>query len=159
MAYAINCSIALIFIIAMIWMSLAIDENELVSEFKQKLTQEQRELYSKIVNQRRNIYFVGYLLGVILSIGYILFFNPKIKSTLGLICLVISITFLTSYFFYILYPKENLIVLYLDSEEQRKEWIKVYKTMQFHYHLGLVLGIIAVVFLGTACHSHKVKKN
>lgn len=152
MVCLINCSIAIVFIVAMIWMSLAIDEHELVGEFKDKLTDEQKTMYSKIISQRRQIYFGGYLAGVVLSIGYILVFQPKFKNTLELVCLVGSITFLTSYFFYILYPKHKLIVLYLDSKEQREEWVKVYRTMQFHYHLGLVLGIIGVIFLGKACH-------
>ena len=148
MVCLLNCSIAIIFIIAMIWMSIAIDEHEIVNEFKAKLTDEQNMMYSKNISQRRQIYFGGYLIGLVLSIGYILLFQPQFKTTLELVCLVGSISFLTSYFFYILYPKHKLIVLYLDSKEQRDAWVKVYRTMQFHYHLGLVLGIIGVVFLG-----------
>lgn len=152
MVCLINCSIAIVFIVAMIWMSIAIDEHKLVNEFKAKLTDEQKTMYSKNISQRRQVYFSSYLAGLVLSIGYILLFQPKFKSTLELVCLVGSISFLTSYFFYILYPKHKLIVTYLDSKEQRDAWAKVYRTMQFHYHLGLVLGIIGVVFLGKACH-------
>jgi len=42
------------------------------------------------------------------------------------------------------------MVTHLDKEEQRLAWQKIYKTMQFNYHIGLVLGIIASGFFGAS---------
>ena len=58
---------------------------------------------------------------------------------------------LTSYFYYILSPKQDLMVLYLDNRRQREEWAKVYKTMQFNYHIGLLLGILAAIMFAKSC--------
>jgi hypothetical protein len=44
-----------------------------------------------------------------------------------------------------------LIVLQLDTKKQREEWAKVYKTMQFNYHIGLLLGIAAAIMLAKSC--------
>lgn len=64
-----------------------------------------------------------------------------------MLCLTGSITFLTVYFYYILSPKQDLMVVYLNDRSQRYEWQKIYKKMQFNYHVGLLLGIIAALLL------------
>jgi hypothetical protein len=61
----------------------------------------------------------------------------------GVICIVGGITVLTNYFYYILAPKSDSMVIHLDKEEQRIEWMKINKIMTFKYHIGLLLGIIA----------------
>jgi heterodisulfide reductase subunit A-like polyferredoxin len=42
-------------------------------------------------------------------------------------------------------PKQDLMVVYLDNRMQRMEWQKIYKKMQFNYHVGLLLGVIAAI--------------
>jgi hypothetical protein len=44
------------------------------------------------------------------------------------------------------------MILELDDKNQREEWIKVYKKMQRTYHMGLLLGLVAVVgFTNALC--------
>ena len=64
--------------------------------------------------------------------------------------MMVGVTLLTNYFYYMLSPKSDLMVTHLDEEEQRLAWQKIYKTMQFNYHIGLVLGIIASGFFGAS---------
>ena len=70
----------------------------------------------------------------------------KISSTAS-VCLVGAITLATNYFYYILHPKSDYMILHLEEENQRLLWLSVYRNMQFKYHIGLLLGIVASMFL------------
>jgi hypothetical protein len=127
-------------------MSFSIDKCALTRNFTKSLSDSQLERYKLIVSERRNIYLSGYLLGLALSAIVIVGFMNSLNK-MQMICLTGSITFLTSYFYYILSPKQDLMVLYLDNRSQRYEWQKIYKKMQFNYHVGLLLGIIAAILI------------
>ena len=147
MVCTLSCSIAAVFLIGMMYMTFSIDKCSLSARFMETLSIEQRQKYNKIVKERRLIYLGGYLFGFILSGFYLSGMSDgERRNSTTLLCTVGAITFLTSYFFYILFPKSNLMILELDDKIQRKEWVRIYKKMQFHYHIGLVLGIIAVLF-------------
>ena len=49
-------------------------------------------------------------------------------------------------FYYILMPKKDYMLKYLKDKEDIENWWKVYRVMQYHYHLGFVLGLLAVIF-------------
>tara|TARA_B110000037_G_C17088422_1_gene492964 strand:- start:1476 stop:1928 length:453 start_codon:yes stop_codon:yes gene_type:complete len=112
-----------------------------------QLSDEEINIYKNIINERRNIYFMGLCLGVILSIIYILFLC-KIKNNIWfkIIC-GIAITMTVNYFFYILYPKSQYMIQHLDKKSENIAWLKIYKTMQFRYHLAFLLGLISSGFL------------
>jgi hypothetical protein len=57
---------------------------------------------------------------------------------------VVASCFITNYFYYTLYPKSDWLLNYLKNPEEIKNWLRLYKEMQYNYHMGLVLGIIAV---------------
>ena len=44
-------------------------------------------------------------------------------------------------------PKTDYMVLHLDKEDQRQAWLNIYRGMQVKYHIGLVLGILAAMFM------------
>jgi hypothetical protein len=140
------CSIAIVFFIGMIYMSFAIDKCALTRKFMRSLSDTQLERYKLIVSERRNIYLSGYLLGLSLS-AIVIVGMMNTLNKMQMVCLTGSITFLTAYFYYILSPKQDLMVLYLDDRYQRYEWQKIYKKMQFNYHVGLLLGIIAAILI------------
>lgn len=147
-----NCSVALIFIIAMVYMMFAVDKNEIKSTLMNVLNEEEKEKYQSLINERRNIYLLGYGVGVVLSL-LLIYFRKMLKLKINknsMICFILSISFLTTYFFYILYPKKDYMVRYLDDSKKREAWLSVYKTMQWNYHFGLVLGLLGVFFLGYA---------
>ena len=156
-----SCMFASVFLIANVYtmMSCSNDNNKL--EFKNTLTKEQQVLYEKIINERKNIYYGGFILGIILSVfavyfgeKYLFFIDKKTKiSNIPKICMVASITFVTNYLFYILYPKTDYMLLHLNDKTQIQGWLAIYKKMQFKFHLGFVLGIIAVtIFAYSYCN-------
>ena len=68
--------------------------------------------------------------------------------TIPSMCIAAGITFLVNYLYYILSPKSDSMIIHLNKKDQRVEWQKIYRGMQFNYHMGLVFGIIASAFLG-----------
>ena len=143
----LGCAISLVFIIGMVYMTLAINKKEVSGKFKETLNEEQLQKYEHITSERLNIYYSGYGLGILISIAVIIYnmvIRKKKMSKLAMGCLTGGITFLTTYFYYILSKKSDYMIMHLTNEDQKREWLNVYKTMQYHYHLGLVLGIIGV---------------
>jgi uncharacterized membrane protein len=145
--------ISVVFIVAMLYMTFAIDKSALLRDFMATLNADQKMHYREIVNERRNIYYTGYGIGLVLSAIVIMMRRMnKIKmSWIAMLCLTGAISFLTSYFYYILAPKKaSLMVVGLERRDQREQWEKVYRNMQGAYHGGLVIGILAVLFLTNA---------
>jgi hypothetical protein len=142
---------ASIFLIANIYMMFSCVNDTNKSEFKKTLTSKQKEIYEKIISERKNIYYGGFALGIALSIlalyigeNYLFFIDKKNKATLPKVCTITTITFITNYFFYILYPKSDYMLLHLTNKAQIEGWLAIYKKMQYKFHFGFVLGIIAV---------------
>lgn len=146
-----QCMITFVFLISMIYLTFMMDKQEITKKFTDLLNPIQREKYSKIKEERRNIFLTGYGVGFILSL-VVLFYKMYQNKTLNkwiVICLTGSITFLTSYFFYILSPKTDYMILHLETDEQKKEWLNVYKQMQYNYHMSFVFGILAVLTMSS----------
>ena len=144
----LSCGIATIFLVASFFTSYGTHKTSKSNEFKSSLNETQRENYEKIVNQRKNIYLQGLVVGFIVSICVIIFTNKSknMKSLfkLSTLCTILAITFIVNYFYYILYPKNKYIVSELTNKTQLNNWLEIYKLMQFRYHLGFGLGLIGV---------------
>jgi hypothetical protein len=153
MACVISCMISAIFIIGMIYFYNLTDKSDIVKHYKSSLSSDLQKRYEKITKERTNISYQGYILGVIFSLG-IIFYNLKIKhskmNTTSLVCTVVATAFITNYFYYMLSPKSVWMLNYMSNQEEVKSWLLMYKEMQYNYHMGLVLGIIAVGILGFA---------
>lgn len=153
MVCTLSCMISTIFIIGMIYFYSMSDKNVIVQQYKSSLSQELQQRYEKISRERMNISYQGYILGVIISLG-IIFYNVKIKSVkmnnVSLICTVTATSFIVNYFYYMLSPKTDWMLSYMNNEKEIKSWLSMYREMQFNYHMGLVLGIIAVGILAFA---------
>ena len=154
MACSISCSLATIFIIAMIYMNNAVQNSTFVQNYKKRLPYPLQELHTKIANERLTISYTGYTMGFILS-AIIIYMNsrqvPKDRMSLtNMICTVVATSFLTNYFYYILSPKTDWMLNHIKSPNQTKLWLEMYRHMQVYYHSGLVLGIIAVAILAYA---------
>ena len=137
----------------MIYFYTMTGNNVIVNKYKKILSPELQQKYEQIKNERMKISYQGYILGFILSIGIILY-NLKLKGTklsnLSLICITTATMFITNYFYYILYPKTDWMLNYLQNKDEIKGWLEMYREMQFNYHMGLTLGIIAVGILAFA---------
>jgi hypothetical protein len=79
----------------------------------------------------------------------------------GLLCSVAAITLATNYFYYMLSPKSDWMVLHFNTQNQNQNnndaanWLRVYRGMQVNYHVGLVLGIAGTILLSNAFYSKK----
>jgi hypothetical protein len=153
MACAFSCMISAIFIIGMIYFYNLTDKSAIVKHYKSSLSSDLQKRYEKISEERTNISYQGYALGLILSLG-IIFYNIKIKrssmNTSALVCTVIATAFVTNYFYYILSPKSDWMLDHITNKEEVKAWLLMYREMQYNYHMGLVLGIIAIGILAFA---------
>lgn len=147
MACSLSCVISAIFIIGMIYFYNLSDKSKIVRHYKYSLPTDLQKRYEKITKERMSISYQGYALGVILSLG-IIFYNLKIKgnklNNISLVCTVIATAFLTNYFYYMLHPKSDWMLNHMHNQQEVKAWLLMYREMQVNYHMGLVLGIIAV---------------
>lgn len=153
MVCALSCMLSTVFVIGMIYFYNATDKSEIVKTYKAKLSPELREKYEKITKERMAISYKGYLLGFVLSLLIILYnvySRPKAFNLFSLMCIVVSTSFLTNYFYYILSPKSDMMLNYLKTKEEIKAWQVMYREMQYNYHMGLVLGIVGVAILAVA---------
>lgn len=149
----IYCVLSTIFIIAIIYFYYASNHSKVANSYKAKLPKNLLVNYNEIVNERFMISIIGFILGLIISIGFILFninYLQKKISSLPMFCIIVGISFLTNYFFYILYPKSDWMLNHITDQKTYKLWVNMYRSMQVNYHLGLVFGIIAVGLLGLA---------
>jgi hypothetical protein len=149
----ISCALATIFVISSIFMSNATQTNKTIQHYQSQLPSNLQNLYAKITEERKRIYYYGYALGLVLS-AIVIYYNnntSRIKMTnTTMVCMTITISFLTNYFYYMLSPKSTYMLQHINSPEQTKAWLIMYKAMQYYWHAGLVLGIVAVAFLAIA---------
>jgi uncharacterized protein YacL len=148
-----TCLLATALIIAMIYFQNATTKSKIVQEYKKQLPSNLQNLYEKISAERMRLNYYGYTLGLILSL-IIIFYNYNSKrnklTNTSLVCLVIVVSFFTNYFYYILSPKSTYMLEHINSPEQTKAWLAMYREMQYNYHFGFVIGIIAVGVLAFA---------
>lgn len=142
----ISFFVAVAFFLATIKTSMCkIKREELKRDLVVQLTPEEQKTYQEIIDMRRNIYFQGLILGVVVSLIYLRIHtvdNPQIR-----ISTAVALTGTINYFYYILYPKDKYMLEYLDSKRENKAWLKIYKTMQYRYHSAFFLGLVGSYFL------------
>jgi presenilin-like A22 family membrane protease len=152
MACYVSCVLATIFVIASIFMTNMTQKNKTIQTYQSQLPSNLQNIYKKITDERQRIYYCGYALGLILSIIIIVYKNQKRipMTNATMVCTVITVSFITNYFYYSLSPKSTYMLEHINSPEQTKAWLTMYKAMQYYWHAGLVLGIIATMFLALA---------
>ena len=155
MPCSFTCLTATVVLIAMIYFHNATKRSKVVQEYKNQLPSNLQNIYEKITDERMKINYYGYALGVLFSL-IIIWWNysgvskgNKLTNT-SLVCLVIVVSFFTNYFYYILSPKSSYMLQHINSPEQTRAWLTMYKTMQYNYHVGFVLGIVAVGLMAHA---------
>lgn len=146
MACTISCMISAVFIIGMLYFYNRSDQSMIVKQYREQLSIELKQRYDHITRERRTISYQGYLLGVFLSmciVVYHLQYKGKLTSS-SLVCTVMATCFLTNYFYYMLHPKTDWMLNHMGTTEEVRAWLHMYREMQYNYHAGLVLGIVAV---------------
>ena len=153
MVCAASCAIATIFIVAMIFTMYGSDKTNAIQNFTRLLTPKQVAIYQKITNERRHIYFVGFSLGLIASFIFLAWNHTSRAGSRRLnrtstVCIVGAITLTVNYFYYMLVPKSDWMILHIDGDTQKKAWLHVYKLMQYNYHFGALLGLAGALTIG-----------
>ena len=147
MACTISCLFSAIFIIGMIYFYNKTNQSKIVKHYKSTLSTDLQKRYDNIAKERMSISYQGYFLGCLFSLIAI-FYYIKMKQTKmrisALVCTVIAISFVTNYFYYILRPKTDWMLQHLQNKEEINAWLLMYREMQYNYHFGLALGILAV---------------
>lgn len=150
-----TCFVSIVFLVANIFVMFNVDKDKLKNNFIKLLNHQQRELYESLIRERRNIYFQGYALGLLLSLIYLFYVKQILGKRINnilLVCSVGFIVFIANYLYYILMKKSTYMIEHLNNKEQTKAWLDIYRTMQVKYHLGLLLGIVAAMIFAA---SHK----
>lgn len=153
MSCTVSCILAGAFIAASVFVCFRVDKKMLSNPLMKLLNRENQTRYMRLTNERRNIYLKGFALGFIVSVISLVLLNKNkmFKLTkLTNICFIVAVSFSINYFFYILHPKSDYMVNHLQTQEERSAWLKIYRTMQFNYHLGFVLGLIGMIFVGNS---------
>jgi hypothetical protein len=153
MVCSTSCVVAIVFIVAMIFTMYGSDKTNAIQNFTRLLTPQQVALYQKIANERRHIYFIGFGLGLIASFIFLAWNHTSKAGSRRLnrtstVCIVGGITFTVNYFYYMLAPKSDWMILHIDGDTQKKAWLQVYKLMQYNYHLGALLGLAGALTIG-----------
>jgi len=153
MACSLTCGLAAAFVIAMVLMNYWMITNQTTQKYRAQLPSSLQKTYDEIVKERTQIFYTGYIIGVLLA-ARLIYYNTQIKKekmgTCAMVCLTIFIAFITNYFYYVLSPKTKWMLNSIEDPEQTKAWLQMYRTMQLYYHGSLVLGLIAVGVLAFA---------
>jgi fructose-specific phosphotransferase system IIC component len=106
--------------------------------------------YNSIVEERRNHYFMGLVLGIVLS--YVVVNKMDVPNDFTRMSLFFTITLITALFFYTLMPKSDYMLNHLKTPEENMKWLQVYKHMKNRYFLGFILGTMSAIPLAnTLC--------
>lgn len=139
-----SCAVATVLGGGSIFCMMNARKKNVMDDFKNSLDKAQKEKYKEITTNRKNIYCRGMLLGLVLS-AVLLVYKRKTLFSLNTICLTIAVLLTSSYLYYMVSPKGDYMLTHLETKEKRDKWLAIYRVMQYNYHLGLVLGICAVV--------------
>jgi hypothetical protein len=161
---ATSCGIAATLLAGMAYCTYMGNRTQLMQDYLRTLTSDQQQTYAKIVEERRGIYLRGFGWGLLLSALLLgIHHHYLTMSRTVLLCNVAAITLATNYFYYILSPKSDWMVLHFknnnpnnnnpNNHSDAANWLRVYRGMQVNYHVGLVLGIAGTVLLSNAFYS------
>ena len=114
-------------------------------ELVNMLNDKQKEAYFNIVKERGTLFMRGIILGC--TIAFITVYLMSSGNTLSKTCLFLTISILTSHYYYLLMPKSDYILKHLENKEQINAWLKMYKEMNFKSNLGNILGAAAFLFI------------
>jgi hypothetical protein len=154
-----SCSLSLIFLFSMLYMTLTIDKDAMTNNLVKHFNAEQVEYYKQVIKERTRIYLTGFSIGLAVSIGLlflvkILIHKLKLMNKYKItpwviICTCVSLSYIIMYFYYTLSPKMDLMVVQLDKKEAKLAWQEYYTTMKNKYHISMLLGVVFSFLLNT----------
>lgn len=143
----ITCIFSAVVVVGMFFMTKWMSVNDTAKNYEKQLPESLKKTYSEIVQDRTQIFYTGYLLGILFAL-VLIFYNVRIRKNRmkwpSMVCLTVAVAFITNYFYYILTPKKKWMLDSITTPEQTKAWLQMYKRMQMYYHGSLVIGLISV---------------
>lgn len=155
----LSCMIACVFLFYMVYTTFQTRKNDIMTDFESILSKSEKQIYSKIIQERSSIYNKGFAIGLVLSL--FLLWGSSFGFTCGMkacqivhqlnkankLCTGVVVTFCVTYSYYLLTKKSDYMIVHLNEKEKREKWLEVYKYMQRQHHLGFLYGLIGVGFL------------
>ena len=145
-----SCLISIVFLVSMFYRLMTMNKDLYDQGFTSTLSHDQMNKYKNIIDERRNICIQGYLLGFFIAVLQIVgnvYMKKQKMSKMSMACIIASTVFVVQYFYYILSPKSDWILLHLDTAEQKEKWLNIYRSMQYNCHISVALGIVAAAAL------------
>jgi len=145
-----SCSLSLVFLFSMLYMTLTIDKDAMTQNLVKHFNAEQVEYYKQVIQERTTIYLTGFSIGLAASLVLLFSMKNKLKLNPWIItCTSVSLSYIVMYFYYTLSPKMDLMVVQLDKKEARLAWQEYYTTMKNKYHISMLLGFVFVSLLNS----------
>ena len=145
-----SCSLSLVFLFSMLYMTLTIDKGAMTQNLVKHFNAEQVEYYKQVIRERTTIYLTGFGIGLAASLLLLFTMKNKLKLNPWIItCTCVSLSYMVMYFYYTLSPKMDLMVVQLDKKEARLAWQEYYTTMKNKYHISMLLGFVFVSLLNS----------
>ena len=102
------------------------------------------KIYQNIVKERMNIYVTGFVLGLIVGIIYLQITN-SMKT--NVYCIFVAIVLGITYINYTVMPKSTYMLDHIETAQQAKDWLELYKHMKRSCHTGMILGVVSLPFV------------
>ena len=145
------CVIGICLITAMICVCFNCRIKKESNEFTASLDTEQLRQFENIKAERWNIFIkstiASIITGLVVLYVYLNSDAPKM-NTYAIGCLFMGVALFVQYFWYILTPKNKWMIEILDKQNQRSEWVDVYREYQKTFHLGLLIGAVGYYAIG-----------
>ncbi len=142
----ITCLLASGFMGSMIYSFFSVNKTKIMNDFNNLLNIEQRNIYNKIKEERLRLYVEGYLIGLIVSL--LIVFKLDSIGRYERLCLFVVIAIGINIVYYLSYPKSDYMLKHLETKEQNKAWLTIYRTMRNRYLFGFIMGVMAYIILG-----------
>tara|TARA_Y100000590_G_scaffold467893_1_gene648455 strand:- start:2214 stop:2690 length:477 start_codon:yes stop_codon:yes gene_type:complete len=113
------------------------------NKYVKTLNEKEMEMRKKVVKERSNIYIIANL-SAFLLVTLLMFNNITIKNRKNNAWMYTAIYFLTEYFVYMLLPKKHWMLHSVENKQDAIDWLNKYRMMSRNYHIGMLLGILAV---------------
>ena len=142
------CMLAMVLLTGMISTMITSRTSPLFKEFMDTLDKKQKKIYKKVFLERLRLYLEGMILGLVCGLLVISELNCE---SCWKICGFVVVALIVNTMYYQLSPKSTYMIKHLNTPEQKEAWLNIYKQMKYRKILGMVLGFLAYVLLGTAC--------
>lgn len=138
-----HCGISVGFVLASVAVMLSCSSKK---GYYQKLNEDQKKMYKKVVQERRNIWIIATVSAILAALAFHFLFNKNKEGGSLLACENTAIYFVVQYFVYSLYPKKNWILNSLKTPEEVQGWVNKYQDMKTRWHVGIILGLVGYFF-------------